>query len=422
MNRNDISMAMGAAFCLALFSGCEKETRKEIPPPQVGVYTAAQGKITEMVRTVGEPKSYNSVDLVARVEGYLIKRNFTEGEFVKKGQLLYQIEPEIYTANVKAAEGNLEKAKAALANAELEMKRQATLIRQDATSERAYEKASTEKLEADAGVKISEAALAIAKQDLGYTQISAPFDGWVGLSARSEGNLVNLASGALTTLQQSDPMRVELTLNEMDLLTIQEHKERAPEGIKVHLFFQDGTRYEKEGKISFWDNRLNPSTGTLKLQALFENPKRDLLPGMFVRVLLEPPTRNEALLIPLEALMNDQAGDYVYILAPDGVVSRRTIKTGYRDEEFVVVEDKLKAGEKVIVTGVQKVRPGAKAVGTAYVPLKKKDNQKKSVKPAQAKEPEPKPAQPKEPEPKPAQAKEPEPTPPKAPGTGAAGK
>ena len=318
-----IRMFLIAGAATLLLAGCEKEAPAPAAPPQVEVITAAEAPIAETIPAVGVAKAYDEVNLVARVEGYLVNRNFKEGQEVKKDQLLYEIEPVLYRAQVEAAEAD--------------------------------------KLSAEADVRGCQARLETANQNLEYTRISAPFDGWVGLSAVSTGNLVNLETGTLAKVVKTDPMRVEFVITEMDILKMHEFRKdgRNPD-VKVSLSFQDGTVYPTEGKISFWNNEINNTTGTLKLQAVFPNPDRKLLPGMFVRVKLEPRQPSTKLLLPLAALMNDQAGDYVYLVTPDGTVKRQTLKTAFRDDSFAVVTDNLKPGDRVVVKGLQKVRPGSK--------------------------------------------------------------
>ncbi len=351
-----------AVLCL-IFSGCDPKPVPTAAPPEVEVLPAAVGPVRENITAIGETKADEKVELVARVEGFLKKRNFKEGQPVKKGDLLFEIEPEIYEAEVKAAQAGLDKSLAARKNADTDYQRQSKLAKDDATSGRAYDNAASRKMEADAEVEAAEAALAKAKQNLSYTKIYAPFDGWVGLAPISEGNLVGRASGPLASIVRTNPMRVEFVLNEMDLLTLLRSKEkgRARPEVRVQLYTQDGREYDAEGKISFWDNRIDPDSGTLRLQAVFPNPDGKLIPGMFTRIRLSPPKPREALLLPLSAVMTDQAGDYVYIVDKDGIVRRRTLKTGYRDETHVVVTENLAPGEQVIVNGIQKVRPGAKA-------------------------------------------------------------
>ncbi|MDD3886520.1 MAG: efflux RND transporter periplasmic adaptor subunit [Victivallaceae bacterium] len=361
MKKDTLSLLLPALLLLLPMAGCRKEQPVAVAAPEVEVHTVAKGLISEKFVAVGQVVADDSVALVARVEGYLIKRNFREGAQVTKGTVLYEIEPEIYTAKVKSAEAELEHSKAAAENARIEYERQKTLIKKDATSERNFDDAAANKMKADADVKSAEAGLDLAKQNLAYTKIYAPFDGWVGISAYSVGNLVNQSSGTLTTVQKIDPMRVEFVLSEPDLLAVRKYRkagQAAPE-VKVSLRLQDGSNYDNSGKISYWSNQINTTTGTFKMQAVFANPKHVLIPGMFVRVVLEPPKPTEALLIPLISTMNDQAGDYVYAVDQDNRVVRRGVRLGYRDSEVAVVEANLKPGERIICDGLQKVRPGA---------------------------------------------------------------
>ncbi len=342
-------------------TGCEKPKAPESEPLKIEVAVAAVRPVMEEFRVPAQTIAYDAVGIVARVEGYLNKRLYAEGSTVKEGQLLYEIEPEIYAADVAAAEAVLEEAQAAAENARLEYERQATLLGNDATSVRKRDEAIANKLQTAAAVKHASARLDIAKRNLGYTKIYAPFAGRIGLSRLSEGNLVSPASGILTTIQKTDPMRVEFVITETLLLQtrgLDRIKRDDGTGLTVQLEFSDGTVYPHAGQITYWDNTINPMTGTLKLQALFKNSDEGLLPGMFCRAVVTAQKAVDKLTIPLEALMNDQAGDYVYVVDDTDKVSRRTLETGYRSRTYAVVTKNLKAGEKVVVKGIQKVRPG----------------------------------------------------------------
>lgn len=346
--------------CVVL-SGCEKKAQPAAKPIEVEVAPAAVRPVTEEFRVPAQTIAYDAVAIVARVEGYLNKRLYTEGSMVKEGQLLYEIEPEIYAADVAAAEAMLEEKKAAAQNTQREYDRQKTLLGNDATSVRKLDDALAQKLQAEAAVKHAAAELDIARRNLGYTKIHAPFSGRIGLSRISEGNLVNPATGTLTTIQKSDPMRVEFVVTETLLLRARGlNKVNREEGLEltVRLEFSDGSIYDRSGKINYWDNTINPTTGTLKLQALFDNPDEALYPGMFCRAVVTEKKPRDKLTVPLDALLNDQAGDYVYVVGDGGKVSRRTVEDGYRSRNYVVVTKNLKAGEKVVVNGIQKVRPG----------------------------------------------------------------
>lgn len=361
--RMRIVLAGGFAVAALFFSGCrEKAAQPGAKPPLVKVVPATEGYMFESVSAIASVKAYEEVGLVARVEGFLIKRLFEEGQAVKKGQLLYEIEPEIYEAKAKVAEAELEKARATRANSNTEFERQKTLVGQDATSKRVYDNAAAAKEEADAAVAEAEANLALARQNLSYTKIYSPLDGQIGFNAYSVGNLVGQSSGLLATVVTIDPVRVEFVITELDLLALLRLRDggAVPE-LRVRLLLQDGVEYTEQGKIAYWSNRVDSKTGTFLLQALFPNAKQQLMPGMFARVDIGPAKPRKAVLIPQTALMADIAGDYVYVVGSDGKVERRDLALGYRDRVNVVVRSGLKPGEAVIVEGVQKVRPGRPA-------------------------------------------------------------
>ena len=359
-----VRCAAGILAAAMVLTGCrEKEAPAAPAAPPVKVVPATEGYMFESASSIASIKANDEVNLVARVEGFLVKRLFEEGKPVRKGQLLYEIEPQIYEAKVKAAEADLEKAKANLTNADIEYERQKTLVGQDATSKRAFDNAAANKQEADAEVKSAEANLALARQNLSYTKIYSPFDGQIGLNTYSVGNLVDQNSGTLATVVKVDPVRVEFIITEFELIKLLKLRKgaEAPK-VRVRLFLQDGSEYSEPGEIAYWSNRVNTNTGTFQLQAVFPNPKRQLMAGMFVRVNIGPADPHKSLLIPLVALMSDQAGDYVYVVEPDGRVARRDLELGYRDSRNIIVKSGLKAGERVIVEGIQKVRPGSPAL------------------------------------------------------------
>ena len=353
--------SLAAAVFLLLSAGCERKAPAPAPElPAVKAVQAAEYSYAPASVVIAEVKPLEEVNLVARVEGFLRKRCFAEGSRVKKGALLFEIEPELYQARVKAAQAKLTKAQVAQKNADTDYQRQRKLLSTKAVSERTFDRVEASKLEADADVKSAEAELEIAKKDLSYTKITAPFDGVAGLSNYSEGNLVNANSGTLATVVKNDVVRVEFVFSELQLLNMMERKGHARDNFKFELITQDGKVYPYEGKISFWDNKVNTNTGTFRIQAEFPNPEGKLAAGMFGRIRFSPKKKIKGLAIPCEALMVDQAGEYVYVVAPDGTVSRRNIVVAYRDKDFLAVKKGLKAGEVIIDAGVQYVRPGAK--------------------------------------------------------------
>jgi len=353
-------LLFATALCL-FFAGCERkvpQVKAELPAVKgikVGMYPYNPANTV-----IAEVKAADEVNLVARVEGFLQKRCFVEGSRVKKGTLLYEIEPELYRAKVKAAQAKLNRAQVAGKNADTDYKRQRQLLSSKAVSERTFDRVEATKLEADADIKNAEAELEIAKQNLSYTKIRAPFDGIVGLSRYSEGNLVSPSSGTLATIVRNDVVRVEFVVPELLLLNVFEKKDGQRGKFKIELITQDGKVYPYPGKISFWDNKVNTNTGTFRIQAEFPNPKGALTAGMFGRIRITSLKNLSGLMIPEEALMVDQAGEYVYVVSPDGTVSRRNVSISYRDKGFAVVKSGVKAGETVIDAGIQHVRPGGK--------------------------------------------------------------
>ena len=355
------SLAATSLLILLGTAGCDRKAPAPAPQlPAVKAVKAVEGAYAPATVVIAEVKALEEVNLVARVEGFLRKRCFSEGSRVKKGDLLFEIEPELYQARVKAAQAKLTKAQVAQKNADTDYKRQRTLLTTKAVSERTFDRVEATKLEADADVKSAEAELEIAKRDLSYTKITAPFDGIVGLSNYSEGNLVNSGSGTLATVVKNDVVRVEFVVSELQLLNMLERQGKVKDNFKFELITQDGKLYPYPGKISFWDNKVNVNTGTFRIQAEFPNPQRKLTAGMFGRIRFSPKKSVKGLIIPEEALMVDQAGEYVYVVAPDGTVARRNILVAYRGKDFLVIKKGLKVGETVIDAGVQHVRPGAK--------------------------------------------------------------
>ena len=344
-------------LCIML-TGCS-ENNKEIIPTEVTVTTVKEKSVPFKRILVGETVAEDSVNLKARVTGFLTKCNFKWGSIVKKGQVLFEIEKGLYEADLKEAEAILEKALAVQMNSEKDYNRKKGLYFKNAVSEEAYDNAKQAKGTADANVKDAEGVLKIAKLNLSYTIIKAPFTGKIDRPEYSVGNLVGPESGTLATIVKLDPMQVEFNPDEVQYLNLNPTDEMRSE-TTARIKLSNNKIYKYKGHVVYTDNRIDSSTGTINVRASFPNPDNYLLPGQYVSVYPERKDNQKYLVIPQEALMSGQIGEYVYLVNDDNIVETRTITTGHTDDTDVVALTGLKAGEIVITKGLQKVRDGQK--------------------------------------------------------------
>lgn len=351
-----------AALLFTVVTACKpQQNNNTVPLPVVVTEQAVSGTAGSAVDVIGQVQANASVDIIARVEGFIKERNFKEGELVKAGAVLYKIEPEQYAAAVEAAEADLMRNESALKNAEIEEARQKTLFESKAGSERDYDNAKTKVLECQAMVKAAEAQLKVAKLNLSYTDVVAPFDGRVGLTNFYVGDLVSPAKGKLTSIVAVSPVRVRFKLPESLLLRFTdarigkgEVQNEAMPVVRIQL--ENGQFYPLNGKIAYWDNNVSSTTATIEVQALFDNPDNFLVPGMNVRVYLESAKQSEVVLVPRLAVQEDQQGKYVYIVNKDNVTERRQVECGNETGGKIVIYSGVSVGESVVIDGFQRIR------------------------------------------------------------------
>jgi membrane fusion protein (multidrug efflux system) len=347
-----------------------------MPPPTVTVVPVVESQVTPTFEFVGRTVAVESVDLRARVQGFLESRNFEEGAEVKKGDLLFVIERAPYQAAVDQAAAALARAQATLVNARSEVKRLRPLQKKELVTASDLDAAVATELEADASVKEAQANLRSAQLDLGYTEIHAPVSGRIGRSAYSVGNLVGADSGVLASIVSLDPIYVTFPVSERDLMTTRQEALARTGAFPTRAEFIPTLRlsndrvYEHKGAVEFLDNRIDEATGTVTARASFPNPDKLLLPGQFVTVLVERDVPTAARLVPQAAIQQDQAGYYVLVVDEQNRVATRRITVGEQRDADWIVKEGLEVGEQVVFEGLQKVRPGVEVKATRVEPPK----------------------------------------------------
>ena len=365
------------ALLALLASGCgddQSRAQGEPPPPAVVVAAVQRADINPRQEYVGQTVAVDTVDLRARIEAFLVRRAFREGDDVKAGALLFALEREPFEAAVEVAAAKVAQANAAVVRTRRDLDRARTLAGQGNISQQSLDRALSDQQQAEAAQRQSEAELRQAQIDLGYTQIVAPFDGRIGRSVYSAGQWVGPDSGVLATLVKLDPIYVVFNVSERSYL---DYRQRADQAARLgkpraefvpRLRLANGAAYPVAGRFDFVDNQVDPSTGTIAVRAEFANPDKLLVPGLFVTVVLEAAEATSALLIPQAAVQEDQAGRFVLVVGADNKVEVRRIETGARLGVLWAVTSGLAEGDRVIYEGLQKVRPGGVVTPTLKAP------------------------------------------------------
>lgn len=390
---NDLKKAalcVAAGFAVTLFGGCDSQKSTGAPAgagaqraPQVSV-TEIQPTELDMTTTLqGRTAPHLVADVRPQVAGILQKRLFKEGSEVKEGQALYQIDPAVYEAAVASAKAELQRAQAVLYQTRLTANRYAQLVKTNAISKQNNDDAQAAYKQAQAAVAAAQAGLKNAQINLDYTTVRSPITGRIGRSLVTPGALLSAhQTQNMAVVQTLDPIYVDVTQSSKEILSLKKDiaagKLKTKGGaIPVTLIMEDGSKYPQTGELTLSEVSVDPGTGTITLRAEFPNPDNILLPGMFVRTELPQGTMEKALLVPQRAVMRESNGTpYVYVV-DDGKIAIRRLVTHRTQGQDWIVEDGLKPGEKVVIEGLQRIRPG---VPVQVVPTMAEQEQAKAAK------------------------------------------
>lgn len=320
-------------------------------------------EVYKSIEIPGRVQSMDKVDLVARIDGYLQKKHFKEGDFVKKGQILLTIEPAQYLNNLNKAKADLENAKAVSFKANRDYERGAELVKKDFISKSTYDGLYADKLASEAAVKAASAALAEAQRNYDYTSVESPVDGKIGSLQIQEGNYVNMSSGVLATVIKTNPIYVKYSVDSKQFETLRNLDfipKKGAKPTKVDVVLPSGKLYEIQGVQDFWDNQISTTTGTIDFRATFKNDDHILIPGDFVKVKVYSNIKNNELVVPQEYTLQDSRGRFVYVVDENNIVQTRYFKDNGQYEKYWIIKDGLKEGDKFVTTNLTKLMPKQK--------------------------------------------------------------
>jgi membrane fusion protein (multidrug efflux system) len=360
-----------------MLNGCGKTTKAAVPPPpaEVGIIVVAPQRVTLTSELSGRTSPQMIAEVRPQVNGIIQKRVFTEGSDVRAGQVLYQIDPATYQAAFASARAVQARAEANLIPARLKAGRYKDLVAIKAVSQQDYDDAYALLKQAEADVASTLAAVQTAQINLTYTRVTAPISGRIGRSTVTDGALVTASQpAALATIQQLSSMYVDVTQSSAELLSLKQNlasgllKNSKTSQARVKLVLEDGSAYPLPGTLKFSEVTVDPSTGSITLRAIFPNPKQTLLPGMFVRAILEEGVDESAILIPQRGVTRNPKGEATVLVVGAGEkVEQRIVKVSRTVGDNWLVSDGLKTGDRVILEGLQKARPGSPVKAVPFV-------------------------------------------------------
>ena len=360
--RRALAAILPCLLAAALFHGCSpadrspsREAPKSVP---VTVGSAARRDVPIQVRAIGTVEAYSTVSIKTMLGGQIVKVGFAEGQDVRKGDLLFEIDPAPYEAALKVAEATRARDVALRDNAEREVRRYASLIEQNLVPRQQYDQVVSSAAALEATVRADTAAVENARVQLAYCFIRSPIDGRTGSLLVQQGNIVKANETILVTINQVLPIRVSFSVPEQNLLEIRKYK--AAGTLRVTAFPQDGNPSPATGDLSFIGNAVDPTTGTIPLKGTFSNADRRLWPGQFANVVLTLTTRTGAVVVPSQAIQTGQQGQYLFVVKPDLTVEMRPVTAGQTIAGETIVEKGVQAGEQVVTDGHLRLVPGVR--------------------------------------------------------------
>jgi len=339
--------------------GCSKGPHEAPPPPAVEVMTVIQKDVPVYREWIGSLDGIVNATIRAQVQGYLIKQNYREGDVVKTGQVLFEIDPRTFQAALEQAQGQLEAQQARWNTAKANLARIKPLAEKNAVSKKDLDDSIGTEQAARAAVLSAQAAVDKARLDLGFTRVTSPVDGIAGLAKAQIGNLVGPGGmEELTTVSTVNPIKAYIQVSEQEYLQSGRGGEKRAESMKGELILADGSVYPYKGSFAFADRQIDVKTGTITVAAVFPNPGNFLRPGQYGKIRVATSVRKDALLVPQRAVADVQGKSMVAVVGADNKVDIRPVQTAERVDSLWVVLEGLKPGERVVVEGIQKVRPG----------------------------------------------------------------
>ena len=351
---------------LALIAGCSAKEEKPAPPPLgVTIAPVVQKDVPIRQEWVGTMVGNVDAEIRPKVEGFLLTRLYTEGSYVEKGQPMFQLDKRQAQAAVEQATGNLERARAALSQAQIDVRRFTPLVAQRAVSQAELDKATSSERAASATVDADQAALDNAKLNLGWTTVTSPISGIAGVAKVGIGDLITPVA-VMTTVSTVNPIYVDISIAEQDYMRFQRNKPSQSKQQNLELILGDGTVYPHRGSVRFVNREVDSRTGTIQVRGEFPNPGNVLRPGQYARIRAITELRKAAFLIPQQSVSELQGVYQVGVVGSDNKVTIKTVKLGPQFGDMWVVESGLQAGENVIVDGLQRVKTGATVAPTPF--------------------------------------------------------